>query len=153
MPALDNIRHEAFCQYLSEGKTQTESYALAYDRDIDETAQANGSRLLLNAKVKSRIEELQKRHAKQNDITAAAMTRKLLDIHQRALEKDDLTNARQAVMDASKLNGLIIDKSQVESDNVNWIISDSPMTEEEWEAQCVDQDTLEASAGATTLAH
>ena len=40
-------------------------------------------------------------------------------------------------------------ESQVQSENVNYNISDAPMSEDEWEAEYAAEDAVEPAAGAT----
>ena len=63
MPALKNARHEAFCLALLEGKTQADAYIAAGYKANDAAARANGSKLLTNANIASRIEELKDKAA------------------------------------------------------------------------------------------
>lgn len=109
MSVLDNPKHEAFAQYLSEGKTADEAYQLAgYAAN-----RGNAIRLKTNERVMKRVEELQERHQKQNDITVSRLSEMLLSAHERAVAAADLTNERQAVNDLAKLHGLIVTKSEV----------------------------------------
>lgn len=111
MPALTNPRHERFAQGLAKGKTQAEAYADAGYKP----SEPNASRLTSNEKVQARLAELQERAAVRTEITVAGITDRLLKIAAKGEESSDapmLQAARASLMDAAKLNGLIVDKSQ-----------------------------------------
>lgn len=114
MPALSNTRHERFAQELAKGKSQTEAYAEAGYKP----SEPNASRLTRNDKVQARVSELQERAADKVVITVATITERLLAIATKAEGKNEapmLQVARASLMDAAKLNGLVIDKA----DNTN----------------------------------
>lgn len=111
MPALTNPRHERFAQGLAKGKTQAEAYAEAGYKP----SEPNASRLTSNEKVQARLAELQERAAVRTEITVAGITDRLLKIAAKGEKSSDapmLQAARASLMDAAKLNGLIVDKSQ-----------------------------------------
>lgn len=109
MPALQNARHERFAQELAKGKTQAYAYAAAgYS-----PSEPNASRLRSNDKVQARVAEILEKAAVRTEITVASITDRLLKIADKAEGKDDasmLSVARASLMDAAKLNGLVIDK-------------------------------------------
>lgn len=110
MPALTNPKHERFAQELAKGKTQAEAYAGAGY----EPSEPNASRLTRNDKVAARVAEIQERAAVRTEITVASITERLLAIAKKGEGKDDapmLSVARASLMDAAKLNGLVIEKS------------------------------------------
>jgi phage terminase small subunit len=109
MPILPNPRHESFAQALAKGKTADEAYALAGYRPH----RSNASRMSANDSVRARVEELQSRVAERTVITAASITERLLNIAAKAEASNDapmLSVARASLMDAAKLNGLVVDK-------------------------------------------
>lgn len=111
MPALTNPRHERFAQELAKGKTQAEAYAEAGYKP----SESNASTLRSNQKVQARLSELQDRAAVRTEITVAGITERLLKIAAKGEESSDapmLQAARASLMDAAKLNGLIVDKSE-----------------------------------------
>lgn len=114
MPALENPKHERFAQGLAKGKTQTEAYAEAGYKPDD----GNATRLTGNDRVVSRVAELQERAAIRTEITVADITARLLAIAVKAEASEDaplLSVARASLMDAAKLNGLVIEKSEVKA--------------------------------------
>lgn len=59
MPALENVRHEAFCLHYAKTGNATESYKKAgYTTEKESVIYSNANRLLKNAKVKARLREL-----------------------------------------------------------------------------------------------
>jgi len=150
MPALENARHEHFAQELAKGKTATEAYVLAGYKSND----GNAATLKGNQRVAQRVAEIQERAAARTEVTIASITDRLLSIATKGEKSEEaqmLSVARAALMDAAKLNGLIVDKSEQTSESVQRIISDKPQTDEEW-AETHGAD-LGAAAGPATRAH
>lgn len=114
MPVLSNAKHERFAQGIAKGLSQTDAYAEAGYKG-DRTA---ASRLSTNVNVTRRVAELQGKAAIRTEITVASVTERLLAIATKAECKSEapmLQVARASLMDAAKLNGLVIDKA----DNTN----------------------------------
>lgn len=111
MPALTNPKHERFAQERAKGTGQFEAYRLVgYAGD-----EAHASRLEARADVRGRIAELQERAAIRTELTAASITERLLSIADKAEQTNaapGLGVARQALMDAAKLNGLVVEKAE-----------------------------------------
>lgn len=109
MPALENPKHERFAQELAKGRPQAEAYATVGYRP----SEAHASRLASNGKVAARVAEIQERAAVRAEITVASITERLMAIATKAEEKDEaamLSVARASLMDAAKLNGLVVDR-------------------------------------------
>lgn len=115
MPALENPKHERFAQELAKGKAADEAYAAAgYKPD-----RGNASRLTANDSVKARVAEIQERAAIRTEITVASITERLLAIAAKgeaAEEAPMLSVARASLMDAAKLNGLVVDRQALGGD-------------------------------------
>lgn len=112
MPALENHKHELFAQGLAKGKTQIEAYKEAGYKPDDGAA----ARLSGKVRIKERVAELQERAAVRTEITVANITERLLKIAEKgetSTEAPLLSVARASLMDAAKLNGLVIDKGQL----------------------------------------
>jgi hypothetical protein len=110
MPVLDNARHERFAQALAKGMSATDAYTKA-GYSGDRTA---ASRLSTNVNVQARLLELKTKSAEKTVLTVASITDRLLKIADKGEASDEasmLTVARASLMDAAKLNGLVIDKS------------------------------------------
>jgi ribonucleotide reductase alpha subunit len=113
MPALKNARHERFAQELAKGAAASHAYAAAGYKPSDQAA----SRMTRNIKVAARIEELKERAAERTVVTVANLTDRLLKIAEKgeaSTEAPMLSVARASIMDAAKLNGLVIDRTQRE---------------------------------------
>lgn len=115
MPALENPKHERFAQELAKGKTQAEAYKEA-GYIGDETA---ACRLSRNVKVTGRVAEIQERAAVRAEITVASITERLMRLADKGESLNEAAGfsvARAAAMDAAKLNGLVVDKSDIKQD-------------------------------------
>lgn len=112
MPALSNPKHERFAQLLFKGETADKAYSEAGYRPDP----PNASRLTRNDKVQARVRELQERAAFRSEISVATITDRLLAIAEKgegSKEASMLAVARASLMDAAKLNGLVVDKSDI----------------------------------------
>lgn len=113
MPVLSNAKHERFAQGIAKGLSQTDAYTEAGYKG-DRTA---ASRLSTNVNISKRVAELQGKAAVRTEITVASITERLLAIASKGESSKDaplLAVARASLMDAAKLNGLVVDKSQAE---------------------------------------
>jgi phage terminase small subunit len=109
---LKNARHERFAQELAKGKSQAEAYEIAGYKPCD----GHAARLAGNGRVSERLAELQSRAAEKAVVTVEGLTDRLLKIAKKGEDATDaplLSVARASLMDAAKLNGLIIDRSKV----------------------------------------
>lgn len=156
-------QQERFCQLIVQGKNASDAYREAgYSCTTDEAVWSASSRLLGNVKVALRIKALQENAAKRAELTAAGFAKRLNRLAEAAertalkaiqneagedvellAAKDAADVARQSIMDAAKLLGLIVDQSKVQSENVNYTISDAPMTEAEWESEYAEESSVE----------
>lgn len=110
MPVLANAKHEFFAQALAKGKSQIESYILAGYKPDEGAA----SRLSGNIKVQARVAELLERAAARTEISIASITESLLRLAVKGENLEEpagLSVARASLMDAAKLNGLVVEKS------------------------------------------
>lgn len=113
MPVLSNAKHERFAHGIAKGLSQTDAYTEAGYKG-DRTA---ASRLSTNVNISKRVAELQGKAAVRTEITVASITERLLAIASKGEASKDaplLAVARASLMDAAKLNGLVVDKSQAE---------------------------------------
>lgn len=134
MPALDNPRHERFAQELAKGKSQLEAYKEAGYKPSEQHA----CRLASSGKVAARVAEILERAALRTEITVASITESLLRIAKKGedlIEPAGLSVARASLMDAAKLNGLVIDKVDATTTNRTAIISEQPLPEDKWQEQ------------------
>lgn len=109
---LKNARHEKFAQELAKGKSQEDAYRDAgYIGD-----RTHASRLATNDNVQARLAELKERAAERTVVTVESLTQRLLKIAEKGEGAKDaplLSVARASIMDAAKLNGLVVDRSKV----------------------------------------
>lgn len=120
---LKNARHERFAQELAKGKTLAQAYVNAGYRPNEK----NAARLKKNEGVAARFAELQERVAKKTVVTVEGITARLLKIAEKGEKSKQaplLSVARASLMDAAKLNGLIVEKHDLRS-------SDGSMTPKE----------------------
>jgi phage terminase small subunit len=113
---LKNARHERFCQELAKGKSQSEAYKLAGYNSTGNAAEVAAARLVRNVQVSARLGQLKQAAAERTVVTVEGITQRLLKIAEKGEGAKDaplLSVGRAALMDAAKLNGLIIDRSKV----------------------------------------
>jgi phage terminase small subunit len=80
MAPLKNAKHEAFARAIVEGRTNADAYGVSGYKVTPAAAAANGSRLLKNAKVSTRIAELKAAAAEKTAISAARVIEELAKI-------------------------------------------------------------------------
>lgn len=101
-------KQEVFCQEYAIDYNATRAYKAAYvNIKNNATAQANGSRLLLNAIVKAKIDEIQKDTAKAAGISRLMIVNELKDLAFRKVPspEEEATEAHVKVSD--KLKALV----------------------------------------------
>ena len=109
---LKNARHERFAQELAKGATLLDAYAAAGFAPN----RSHASRLVANGNVKARVDELKGKAAEMTAVTVASLTERLLKIAEKGEKSADaplLSVGRAAIMDIAKLNGLIVEKRDV----------------------------------------
>jgi phage terminase small subunit len=117
-------QQERFCQLIVQGKNQTEAYIEAGYKCSAEHARTAASRLSTNVNIVARVDQLRAKAAEKAVLTTAHFARRLERIAA-AAEKSAITEgsetladksaadvARQCSMDAAKLLGLVIEKSE-----------------------------------------
>jgi hypothetical protein len=135
MPALANARHERFAQELAKGKSQAEAYVEAGYKP----SRSASTRLAADVSICERLTELQNKVAEKTVITVAGITERLLKIAAKGETSDEaplLAVARASLMDAAKLNGLVVDKSLTATTSLEELLdridgADSPHREPE----------------------
>jgi phage terminase small subunit len=113
---LKNARHERFAQELAKGKSQADAYAAAGFNSRGSGARANASRLITDDNISARVLELKERAAERCVVTVESITQRLLNIAKKGESEKDaplLSVARASLMDAAKLNGLVVDRTKV----------------------------------------
>src|SRR6476646_2926086 len=131
MAPLRNTKHELFAQGLAEGKSMTEAYRAAGYKPN----RSHASRLVAKGNIKGRVAELQDAAAAETQITIESLIKEAADIQKRATK----AGQHSALIAKAKLVGRWVERSEQKNSNVNYIVSDQPMTEEEWVAECVTE--------------
>ena len=135
MGHLRNTKHERFAQELAKGKSMNEAYEAAGYKP----SRPHASRLATNGNIRGRVAELQDAAAAETQITVQSLIEEAADIQERATNAGQYSAAIAALLAKAKLAGRWIDRTEQRNTNVQYIVSDKPMTEEEWAAQCVTE--------------
>jgi phage terminase small subunit len=106
---LPNARHELFCQRIAAGLPASRAYMSAGYTARGNAAEANASRLLRDAKVKARIDELLSQSAKEMAITKERLTLMLLEDRALAHAKGQAAAALAITVSIGKLHGFAFD--------------------------------------------
>lgn len=142
MPSLSNPKHERFAQALAKGETAVAAYEQAgYKPD-----RGAASRLSANVSIEGRVAEILDRAAERTEITVAGITDRLLKIAAKAEAKDDasmLSVARASLMDAAKLNGLVVEKGDHQHKHVGLSVTYVTPAEAEAPSSSEDYETPE----------
>jgi phage terminase small subunit len=126
MPVLRNQRHERFAQELARGRAACRAYdAAGYKPDRGAAA-----RLSANVSVHARVRELQGEAAEIAVLDRAFVLKRLM---RNADQAEEMSAANRALELLGKELGMFVDRSEVQQRLQ--VISDEPMTEEEWEAK------------------
>ena len=114
MKLMLNPRQERFCILICKGEALTKAYALAgYVTKSNEVAKVNASRLLTHAPVRARIAELQQMAALRTSIDLEFLTRRLLDITDKAEVAMQFAAAKECVALIAKMHGFLVERSEV----------------------------------------
>jgi len=105
-------KQEAFAQAYIETGNASEAYRRAYKAGhmASNAIHVNASKLMSNAKVALRVEQLQQKAAKRHEVTVDMLTEKLWNAEKLAHSVENPSAAVSAVMGVGKLHGLIVDK-------------------------------------------
>lgn len=118
-PALDNPRHERFCQLRAYGWPAYKAYQQAGFKCSKQTAFANSSRLLRSAKISSRIHELVEEFADTVIVTRESLAAELDYAIAMAHQRQQATAAISAIVAKAKLFGLIGSKRADTNNDLN----------------------------------
>ena len=124
MGPLRNPRHEKFAQlvWLADAKNyrrglayQAAGYRARMDMDkpgLASPADVNASRLLKNAKVKTRLQEIAAMAAKRNEVTEDSLIEELEQARIAAIEAQQASAAVAATMGKAKVCGLLVERKE-----------------------------------------
>ena len=135
MNPLRNSKHERFAQELAEGNSISEAYKVAGYKPN----RSHASRLVAKGNIKGRVAELQDAAAAETQVTVESLINEAADIQRRATKARQYSAAIAALIAKSKLAGRWMERAEQRNTNVNYIVSDQPMTEEEWVAEHVTE--------------
>jgi phage terminase small subunit len=136
VPTLRNPRHERFAQELAAGKTADAAYVLAgYQENRSNAARLNASR-----DIQERVAEIQSVGAERAAVTVETLIAEAEQARSKAMgDKGGAAAAVAAITVKAKLAGLWRDKVAVTDPSgeraPRYLISDHPMTVEEWERE------------------
>lgn len=140
MPALSNARHERFAQELAKGEPASTAYVTAGYKPND----GNAIRLKGNEKVEARVAEILSGAAKRTEITVASLTERLIRLADKAEKIGDaggIQASRASIMDAAKLNGLVVDKGDHQHKHVGLSVTYVASRDEAPTASAEDYET------------
>ena len=130
MPTLRNPRHERFAEELATGKTADAAYVLAGYKEN----RSNAARLGADRDIQARLAEIQSVGAERAAVTVETLIAEAESARSKAMGEKG--GAAAAITAKAKLAGLWREKvAQTDPSGENaprYIISDRPMTEEEW---------------------
>jgi phage terminase small subunit len=142
---LSNPRHERFAQALAAGKTADQAYQQAGYKP----SRPHASRLATDGNVKARVAELQSRVVEGVVLTRQWVIEKLIANARKADERQEGAVVNRALELLGKEIGMFVDR--VEQDSNVRIITDAPVTDDEWEQRYVNP--VGTSSGASESAH
>lgn len=114
-------KQEAFVQAYHRLGNQRHAYKEAYNAEnmSDIVIDNKASLLMKRGDVRVRLQELQDRAAKKNEITIDTITKMLANAYKIATEEKQASAAVAASMGLGKLHGLIVEKRHVETTDKN----------------------------------
>lgn len=111
-------KQEAFARAYVETGVGADAYRRAYDaQDMKDTSiHVNACKVLKDAKVALRVQQLQEQHQKRHNITVDKLTDMAMSAYDLAMKEsvESPSAAVSAVQVLGKLHGLIVDKSKNE---------------------------------------
>ncbi len=114
MPQLKNIKWEAFCQYVAEGRYQSEAYKLAGFKPKDDAiARSAASQLAARINIKARILELSRQITEERikaavvlNITPHYIIHELSQNHRKAITRGNIDASTRALTEIARIAGL-----------------------------------------------
>jgi phage terminase small subunit len=142
MTALSNARHERFAQGLAKGLSQSD----AYEEAGYKPSRSAAARLAADVNICKRVATIQGKAAERTEITVASITERLLAIATKAEKSREapmLQAARASLMDAAKLNGLVVEKGDHQHKHIGLSVTYVTPAEPEAPASPEDYETGE----------
>ncbi len=108
-------KQEKFAQKYVENGNASEAYRQSYNAQNmqPDSIHVNASKLLSDAKIALRVEQLQSAHRERHDVTVDSLTTKASEVFAGAMEAQQFGAARGALDLQAKLHGLIVNKQDV----------------------------------------
>jgi phage terminase small subunit len=111
-------KQEKFIQAYMEEDNASEAYRLCYNTENStaKTVWEAASRLMADAKVKARLEELRAINAKRNEVTIESISKELDEARDMGRDNEQSAAMTTAILGKAKLHGLMTDKLKVDGD-------------------------------------
>lgn len=108
-------KQERFANLVAEGNAYSVAYREAYDAEnmSNEVIWVKASELMSNGKVAVRVMDLQERAAERTLVTVESITKELQEAAELAKDERQPAAMTGAIMGKAKINGLIVNKSEV----------------------------------------
>jgi len=112
-------KQETFCQEIVKGKTQYESYCIAYPNQVEtserSTLDSNAYTLMQNTEIVDRIKELREPIAKAFNKSIGDLLREIDSIKLNSIDNNDKL-ALECLKEQGKLLGYYVDKKDIKTD-------------------------------------
>lgn len=132
MGVLSNQRHELFARALAEGKSHFDAHREAGYKPN----RGNASKLAAQQEIQDRVKQITTFTAMRTETSGSVTLESLIqeagEIQRLASEAAQYSAATSALTAKAKLAGLWIERGENTNQNVNYVMSDQPMTDEEW---------------------
>jgi phage terminase small subunit len=133
MTKLRNTHHERFVQeYVTNGLYRREAYMAVYPKCSPLSAPSSAYQLLRKPEIRRRVAEIQALTAERAGVSLYGLIREADDIQRRALAAQHHAAAVAALTVKAKLAGYWVDRIQSEAVNVSYVVTDEPLSDEEW---------------------
>lgn len=100
-------KQEKFCHVYIETSNASEAYRQAYNAENmkPESINVNASKLLADAKVALRVQELREEHRKRHAVTIDSLTQELNEAKSLAYQEKQISAGISAIMGKAKIHG------------------------------------------------
>lgn len=145
-------KREAFCQAIVSGVTQADAYRTAYaaGKMKPETIQKRASELMADGEVKGRVDELRKPVVEKLQYGLEQAMMEAAEAFQVAKSKENGGAMVAAVTLRSKLNGLLVERSEVKTGPLDGVAHDElKQIEDAISALLKSGSTVAQGAGST----
>ena len=109
-------KQEAFAVAVASGKTQSDAYRQAFNvrpTTKDTSVNVNASKLMADANISQRVEELRKPIAEKAMITLESHIRRLKELAELAIDQGQIAAAIKAEELCGKASGVYVEKRQI----------------------------------------